>query len=88
MNDAVVAVLEEIFSDGDPLERAKAAEAVIGYCHARQQQAIHQLLVNAELESADQRRPAATDARPVIHRKAPDQSGQMNLSYLSSTVLA
>ena len=49
MNDSVVAVLEEMFSDGDPLERAKAAEAVIGYSHAQQLQAFHQVFVESEL---------------------------------------
>ncbi len=49
MNESVVAVLEEMFSDGDPLERAKAAEAVIGYCHAQQLQAFHQVFVESEL---------------------------------------
>ena len=49
MNDSVVAVLEDMFSDGDPLERAKAAEAVIGYCHAQQLRAFHQVFVESEL---------------------------------------
>ena len=49
MNDSVVAVLEEMFSDEDPLERAKAAEAVIGYCHAQQLKAFHQVFVESEL---------------------------------------
>ena len=49
MNESVVAVLEEMFSDEDPLQRAKAAEAVIGYCHAQQLQAFHQVYVESEL---------------------------------------
>ncbi|MEI2786379.1 MAG: DUF222 domain-containing protein [Candidatus Nanopelagicales bacterium] len=49
MNDLVVAVLEEMFSDEDPLKVAKAAEAVIGYCHAQQLQAFHQVFVESEL---------------------------------------
>ncbi|MEI2786194.1 MAG: hypothetical protein V9E82_10915 [Candidatus Nanopelagicales bacterium] len=49
MNDSVVAVLEVMFSDEDPLDAAKAAEAVIGYCHARQLRAFHQVFVESEL---------------------------------------
>ena len=49
MNDSVVAVLEEMFSDGDPLDAAKVAEAVIGYCHAQQLRAFHQVFVESEL---------------------------------------
>ena len=49
MNELVVAALAELFSDEDPLERAKAAEAVIGFCHAQQLQAFHQVFVESEL---------------------------------------
>ena len=49
MKESLVAVLEEMFSDEDPLQRAKAAEAVIGYCHAQQLQAFHQVYVESEL---------------------------------------
>ena len=49
MNESVLAVLAELFSGKDPLELAKAAEAVIGFCHAQQLQAFHQVFVESEL---------------------------------------
>ena len=49
MGDSVVAALEVMLSDGDPLDVAKAAEAVIGLCHARQLQAFHQVFEASEL---------------------------------------
>ena len=49
MNESVIEAWEAMRSREDPLERAKAAEAVIGYCHAQQLQAFHQVFVESEL---------------------------------------
>ena len=49
MNESVADAWEALRSREDPLERAKAAEAVIGYCHAQQLRAFHQVFVESEL---------------------------------------
>ncbi|MEI2785196.1 MAG: DUF222 domain-containing protein [Candidatus Nanopelagicales bacterium] len=51
MNSSVVDAWDVMLSRGDPLEVAKAAEAVIGFCHAQQLRALHQVYVEAELGS-------------------------------------
>ncbi len=49
MDGSVVAALEGMLPEGDPLEVAKAAEAVIGWCQARQLLAFQQLFEQAEV---------------------------------------
>ncbi len=44
----MVAAWEAMLPDGDPLEVAKAAEAMIGFFHARQLAALHQVYQESE----------------------------------------
>ncbi len=49
MDGSVVDAWDVMLSRGDPLEVAKAAQAVIGFCHAQQLRAFHQVWVEAEM---------------------------------------